>query len=196
MKMDYKNEIEMLRQAFSDGKTDEQIQMPDAEAELAAFMDAHKKKFERKPHVNFERKPVRLTFMRKIAALFLGIVMLSGLAYATVRTHFFTRPWSGEPKTEPVVVTDVRPSSLMIVPNDSVPQPSGTVTFDNHELADILTSICNAYKVDIVFKDEEQKHIRLHFSYDTKDKLEDVIESMNTFQKFRLEMKDKKLNVE
>ncbi len=193
---DYKNEIEMLRQAFSDGKTDEQIQMPDAEAELATFMDAHKKKFEQKPLVNFDRKPVRLTFMRKIAALFLGIVMLSGLAYATVRTHFFTRPWSGEPKTESVVVTDVRPSSLMIVPNDSVPQPSGTVTFDNHELADILTSICNAYKVDIVFKDEEQKHIRLHFSYDTKDKLEDVIESMNTFQKFRLELKDKKLNVE
>ncbi len=193
---DYKNEIEMLRQAFAQGKTDEEIQMPDAEAELATFMAAHKNQFERKPLVNVERKTVRLTFIRKIAALFLGIVMLSGFAYAAVRTSFFTRPWSEEEKAEPVVVADVRPSSLMIVPNDTVPQPKGVVTFDNHELVDILTSICNAYKVEIVFKNEEQKHIRLHFSYDTKDKLEDVIESLNTFGVFRLELKDKKLNVE
>ena len=185
---DYKNEIEMLRQAFADGRTDEQIQMPDAEAELSTFMTAHKNQF--------ERRNVRLPFMRKIAALFLGIVMLSGFAYAAVRTRFFTQPWSQEPKAETVVVAEAVPASLLIVPNDSVQKPAGVVTFENHELTDILTSICNAYRVEIVFKDEEQKHIRLHFSYDTKDKLEDVIESMNTFQKFRLEMKDNKLNVE
>lgn len=185
---DYKNEIEMLRQAFADGKSDEQIQLPDAETELATFMAAHKDKF--------ERKAVRLTFMRKIAAAFLGIVMLSGFAYAAVRTSFFTRPWSEQPKAEQVVVPDVAPKHLMIVPNDSVPKPQGTIIFDNHELSDILTSICNAYRVEIVFKNEEQKHIRLHFSYDTKEKLVDVIESLNTFEKFRLELKDKKLTVE
>lgn len=142
------------------------------------------------------RRTVRLTFMRKIAALFLGIVMLSGFAYAAVRTSFFTQPWSGQPVAEQVSVPDLAPANLMIIPNDSVPRPSGVVTFDNHELADILTSICNAYRVEIVFKDEEQKHIRLHFSYDTKDRLADVIESLNTFEKFRLELKDDKLKVE
>ena len=146
-----------------------------------------------------EPVPIRRTAIlpfRKIAALFLGIVMLSGFAYAAVRTSFFTQPWSKEPKVEAAVVTEAVPSLLTIVPNDSVQKPAGVFTFDNHELTDILTSICNAYKVEIQFKDEEQKHIRLHFSYDTKDKLEDVIESMNTFQKFRLELKDNKLNVE
>ena len=93
-------------------------------------------------------------------------------------------------------MTDAIPASLIIVPNDSVQKPSGQVTFDNQELADILTSICNAYKVEIHFKDETQKHIRLHFTYDTKEKLEDVMESLNTFEKFRLELKDKKLTVE
>lgn len=185
---DYKNEIEMLRQAFADSKTDEQIGMPDAEAELGKFMATHRSQF--------ERKTTRLTIIRKIAALFLGIVMLSGFAYAAVRTSFFTQPWNKEPKVETAVVAEAVPASLLIVPNDSVQKPAGVVTFDNHELTDILTSICNAYKVEIQFKDEEQKHIRLHFSYDTKDKLEDVIESMNTFQKFRLELKDNKLNVE
>ena len=131
-----------------------------------------------------------------VAALFLGIVMLSGLAYAAVRTHFFTQSWNKGAQAVPTTVVDAVPSLLTIVPNDSVQKPAGVVTFDNHELTDILTSICNAYRVEIQFKDEEQKHIRLHFSYDTKDKLEDVIESMNTFQKFRLELKDNKLNVE
>lgn len=193
---DYKNEIELLRQAFCDGRTDEQIQMPDAEAELATFMAAYRNKFERKSHMNFERKFVRLTFMSKIAALFLGIVMLSGLTYAAVRTSFFTRPWSKLSQAEPTAIADVVPSSLTIVPNISMQKPTGLITFDNHELADILTSICNAYEVEVQFKEEEQKHIRLHFSYNTKDRLEDVIESLNTFETFRLELKDKKLTVE
>lgn len=142
------------------------------------------------------RRHTAILSFRKIAALFLGIVMLSGLAYAAVRTHFFTQSWNKGAQAVPTAVVDAVPSLLTIVPNDTVQKPVGVVTFDNHELADILTSICNAYRVEIVFKDEEQKHIRLHFSYDTKDKLEDVIESMNTFQKFRLEMKENKLNVE
>ena len=142
------------------------------------------------------RRHTAILPFRKIAALFLGIVMLSGFAYAAVRTSFFTQPWSKGAQAVLTTVVDAVPSLLTIVPNDSVQKPQGTVTFDNHELADILTSICNAYRVEIQFKDEEQKHIRLHFSYDTKDKLEDVIESMNTFQKFRLELKDNKLNVE
>ena len=75
---DYKNEIEMLRQSFAQGKSDAEIQMPDAEAELAAFMAAHKE--------HFAHKGPRLAFIRKIAALFLGILMLTGFAYAAVRT--------------------------------------------------------------------------------------------------------------
>lgn len=142
------------------------------------------------------RRRTAILPFRKIAAMFLGIVMLSGLAYAAVRTHFFTQSWNKGAQAVPTTVVDAVPSLLTIVPNDSVQKPAGVVTFDNHELTDVLTSICNAYRVEIVFKDEEQKHIRLHFSYDTKDKLEDVIESMNTFQKFHLELKDNKLNVE
>ena len=185
---DYKNEIEMLRQSFAQGKSDAEIQMPDAEVELAAFMAAHKE--------HFVHKGPRLAFIRKIAALFLGVLMLSGFAYAAVRTGFFTRPWSSEPQAGSCTGSDAIPSSLTIVPNDSVKQPKGVVTFDNQELADILTSICNAYKVEIHFKDETQKHIRLHFTYDTKEKLVDVMESLNTFEKFHLELKDKKMTVE
>ena len=186
---DYKNEIEMLRQAFADSRTDEQIGMPDAEAELDKFMATHKNQF--------ECKTVRLTFMRKIAALFLGIVMLSGFAYAAVRTSFFTQPWSEQSVAEVEVVplpeTEKR---LILLPSDSIPAVKGDVTFEDNELEEVLRSICNAYKVEIVFRNEEQKHIRLHFSYNTDDKLKDVVEDMNLLKKFRLELKDNKLTVE
>ncbi|MBQ0047934.1 MAG: DUF4974 domain-containing protein [Prevotellaceae bacterium] len=185
---EYKNEIEMLRQAFAQGKTDKEIQMPDTEAELATFIAEHKK--------HFERQHLRITYIRKIAAIFLCVLMISGFAYAIVRTHFFTHPWSEKPLAERVAVTDADRSSLTILPNDTVQKTSGVVTFDNHELTEILTSICNAYKVKIQFKDEEQKHIRLHFSYDTNEKLEDVMESLNTFEKFQLKLKDNELTVE
>ncbi len=186
MMEDYKNEIEMLRQAFTDGKSDREIEMPDAEAELEAFVAAHRDML--------EHKTVRMHFLGKIAALFVGIVMLSGLTYAAVRTNFFTRSWNGERRVERVAGDKV-PARLLILPNDTVQKPVGVITFDNHELVEILTSICNAYGVKIQFKNEEQKHIRLHFSYDTEDKLEEVMESLNTFEKFRLELKDKKMIV-
>lgn len=187
-KEDYKNEVEMLRQAFADAKTDDEIQMPDAEAELTAFMSTHKR--------HFEHKTLRLTFVRKVAALFLGVLLLSGFAYAAMRTSFFTRPWNGRPQTEPTVVADRTACHLMIIPNDTVQKPTGVITFDDQQLADILTSICQAYQVEIHFKNEEQKHIRLHFSYDTEEKLEEVMENLNTFEKFRLKLKNKKLIVE
>lgn len=184
---DYKNEIEMLRQAFTQTKTDEEIQLPDTDMELATFMAGHKRQF--------ERQTLHMGYIRKIAAVFITVLMLSGFSYAAIRTDFFTKPWSEKTQIKPVAVTNADRSSLIILPNDTIQKPSGVITFDNQELADILTSICNAYKVEIQFKEEEQKHIRLHFTYDTKDKLEDVIESLNTFEKFYLELKDKKLTV-
>lgn len=185
---DYKNEIEMLRQSFAQGRTDEEIHMPDAEAELIHFMAEHEN--------HFEHRTVRLTLIRKMTAVFLGILMLSGLGYAAIRTSFFTQPWREEHATDQTVMVEMPPSSLLILPNDSVQKPTGVITFDNQELADVLKSICNTYKVEIQFKNEEQKHIRLHFSYDTEESLRDVMESLNIFEKFRLELKGKKLSVE
>lgn len=132
--------------------------------------------------------------LRKIAAVLLSVIVLSSFAYAAVCTNFFTQTWT---ETSEVTVMDAhKPSSLIIVPTDTIQKPVGTITFDNEELAEILTSICNAYKVEIHFKNEEQKHIRMHFSYDSKDNLDDVVESMNMFEKIHLSLKDKILMVE
>lgn len=147
-----------------------------------------------------EPVPIRRTVIlpfRKIAALFLGIVMLSGFAYAAVRTSFFTEPWSEQPVAEvEVVPLPETEKKLILLPSDSIPAVKGDVTFEDNELEEVLRSICNAYKVEIVFRNEEQKHIRLHFSYNTDDKLKDVVEDMNLLKKFRLELKDNKLTVE
>ena len=185
---DYKNEIEMLRQAFADSRTDEQIGMPDAEAELGKFIATHRSQF--------ERKTTRLTIIRKIAALFLGIVMLSGFAYAAVRTSFFTQPWSEQPVAEVVEVLPEAEKGLVLLPCDTIPAIKGDVTFEDNELEEVLRSICNAYKVEIVFRNEEQKHILLHFSYNTEDKLQDVVDGLNLLKKFCLKQKDNKLTVE
>ena len=141
------------------------------------------------------RRTATLSF-RKIAALFLVIVMLSGFAYAAVRTSFFTKPWNGQPVSK---VEDSFPETekkLILMPSDTIPAKKGDVTFEDNELEEVLRSICNTYKVEIVFRNEEQKHIRLHFSYNTDDKLKDVVEDMNLLKKFRLDLKDNKLTVE
>ena len=148
-------------------------------------------------HALVPRRRAAIISLRKIAALFLGIVMLSGFAYAAVRTSFFTQPWSEQPVAEvEVVPLPETEKKLILLPNDSIPAAKGDVTFEDNELEEVLRSICNVYKVEIVFRKEEQKHIRLHFSYNTDDKLKDVVEDMNLLKKFSLKLNDNKLTVE
>ena len=109
---------------------------------------------------------------------------------------FFTQPWSEQPVAEVVEVLPEAEKGLVLLPCDTIPAIKGDVTFEDNELEEVLRSICNAYKVEIVFRNEEQKHILLHFSYNTEDKLQDVVDGLNLLKKFCLKQKDNKLTVE
>lgn len=170
-------EIEIM-EAFTSMKSDREIGMPDIEQELAKLT---------------ERMETRASSLsRKIASTIAVLVAISGIAVAAVVNHqAIVNFFSGNKET-----TVSAENRLQSTTSDSIAATPKVVKFENSELAEIMSSISNTYKTDVTFKDVEKKHIHLHFQYYTSDKLEQVIISLNMFEKIDVKLVDGKLEVE
>lgn len=185
MKQNDNIEFELM-EAFTAEKSDKDIGMPDIEQELAMVKEKHS----------------RQTFlpMRKIAASVAVIMALGGITLAAVVNsdriaQFFTH--ENEVPVSNVTKTSVtKNSDLIIMPSDTVVVQKGDIIFDDTCLADIMTSISNNYHVNVEFSNKELKTIRLHFRYNTSDSLEDVIKTLNMFEKIKVRYDNEKLEVE
>ena len=78
---------------------DKKIGMPDVDAEWKKFEQEHSALFtENTPFAT--RQNARLS-LRKIAAILVAVLMLTGFGYAAVRTSFFTKGWDEAPSNSP-----------------------------------------------------------------------------------------------
>ena len=158
------------------------INVPDANEEWERF-------------VGERRKTRREKFsLMKIAAIFVGVLMLSGIAYAAIHFIGGSSQKVQEPQT---VITDnaQRPTSEAQPTGDNSTELK-TVVYENLELVTILNDIAKFYQVETVYKQEDTKHIRLYFTWDKQQKLDDVIDVFNKFERFHITRENQKLTVE
>ena len=186
MKQNDNIEFELM-EAFTSEKSDKDIGMPDIEQELAMVKEKHS----------------RQTFlpMRKIAASVAIIMALSGITLAAVvnsdrLAQFFIHNKEEMPVSAVTKTSVTKKSDLIIMPSDTVVVQKGDIIFDDTCLADIMTSISNNYHINVEFSNKELKSIRLHFRYNTSDSIEDVIKTLNMFEKIKVRYDNEKLEVE
>ena len=136
----------------------------------------------------------------KIAAMFFGVLLLSGMAYAAIKiVKSYTK--TGEVATTtteaPVQKTQVPDSLLTIAdeqPSDSIDmQP---VVFEGTELSTMLNEIATFHHCEVIFKHEATKRMRLYFTWDKTATIDDVIATFNQFERLHITREDKKLIVE
>ena len=132
---------------------------------------------------------------KKIAAIFIGVLILSGITYAAI--HMISGNTQSVQEEQTVAVEKVQPSTInaqLSEPADStVLQP---VVFENSELGTILREVASYYQCEVVYKKEKAKHIRLFFTWDKKQSLDEVIEMFNKFERFHIRQENQKLIVE
>ena len=139
-----------------------------------------------------EAKSKRYSFL-KIAAMFISVLMLGGIAYATI--HYMT---SSSPSTqEQVTAVDNSQSSILnsqsSEQDNALQQP---VVYEDTELSKILNDIATYYQVECVYKNEEVKHVRLYFTWDKQQTIDELIEMFNKFERFHITRDRQKLIVE
>ncbi len=132
---------------------------------------------------------------KKMAALFIGVLILSGITYAAI--HMISSNPQSEQVDQTVAVDNTQPSTINTQQSASadstIIQP---VVFENAELGRILQEIASFYQCEVVYKKEKTKRVRLFFTWDKKQSLDQVVETFNKFERFHIAKENQKLIVE
>ena len=176
---------QLLKQMYS------QETLHDDDIDTSDIIDEEWTKFEAE-HFGGEQRKVRPPFL-KIAALYIGVLMLSGITYAAVHIISSSQETQG-PKTEAIVNTKTQKASHEQAEQDSTLQKS--IVYEDAELVTILDDIATYYEVEPVYKKETSKHIRFYFTWDKKQSLDTIIDTFNKFERIHITRYDKILIIE
>ena len=150
---------------------------------------------------------------KRIAASTIGIIFISGLAFAaTVQLGilpFFNSKEEVEihPKTPHITATDSIKKAqaerkavsdslnrVLLHKTDSIPpQP---IVFEDTSLKTIVDAIAAYYHVDVKVLNPVSTHIRLYFKWDRQCNLQQNIELLNAFDRVKVSYSDNTLTIE
>ena len=135
-----------------------------------------------------EQKPERSWL--KIAATFIGILMMSGIAFAAIHIIHHVSNAGGEPQKPIRETTIANPHQLPAdtLKTDSIPPK--VVRYDEATLEQILTDMADYYGLSLIWKSEEAKTLRLFYIWNKQQSAVEAIRSMNSFERIRLELSD------
>ena len=129
----------------------------------------------------------------KIAASIIGVLMLSGIAYATI-AHFIVT--DEKPKTD---ITERKPDVDKVEKTyntEMVPMKNAPVEFNNVELQQIMKYVSDHYNIKVEFKNKEARTIRFYLQWGTDDTLQEIIDKINHFEKVHLTLNEEIITIE
>ena len=129
-------------------------------------------------------------FMR-IAAMFIVVLMLSGIAFAAYRLVV------GIDDKSPIQeVQTANPTQQAGALQQAQTNPASIRTFENAELQQILKELSDYYHVSVEYRNEQSRHIRLYTKWDTAAPLQQIIELLNGFEKVSVRLIDNQIIAE
>lgn len=130
----------------------------------------------------------------KIAAAFIGVLLISGIAYAVIQ--IVSHQQQTQETEEAVAVADaslpMHNASPLVTPNDT----AQAVVFDNITLDEMLPQIAAYYNKEVVFRNSNVRQLRFYFVWKPKDKIEVLVKKLNHFESLSVELTDNKIVVE
>ena len=115
----------------------------------------------------------------KAAAAFIGILMVSGIAFAAIH---FIRHAADDKGVLNVPTEDTRISNshqqTAVADTTATPQPK---LYDNVPLGEIFKDLSDYYHVDVVYRNEDAPRLRLYYQWKPEYPLEKVVEMLNNF---------------
>ena len=131
----------------------------------------------------------------KIAASFIGVLLVSGIAFAAIQVvRNINTPKPQLPMTEQTTnINPVAPLPADTVQADTIPVEP--YIFNNVPLDSMLTAIAAAHGVGVEFENDAARQLRFHFVWKREDRLSRVVEKLNTFEAVNIGMEDKTLVV-
>ena len=131
----------------------------------------------------------------KIAASFIGVLFVSGIAFAAIQIVRYTQ--QNTPKTEEVVNTpkpaDYTPTDTLTTDTIAAPQP---IIYDNIPLEKMLPEIAAHYDAKVTFANDEARQLRFRFVWNPQKGIDQVVSDLNQFERLTVTLKDNQITVE
>ena len=167
---------------------------PDVDSEWEQFAAAHAEKLDALDGGEHKSRFLAFLAPHKIAASFIGVLLVSGIAFAAI----WSLTPSPSPKGEGSEYTQVSDTVKSVTTPLSTGRGAGgeaSYVFNNVPLDSILTTIAVAHGAQVEFENDAARQLRFHFVWKREDSLASVVEKLNTFEAVNIGMEDKKLVV-
>lgn len=148
------------------------IPVPDVDAEWQRFEQTH-------------FAPVNNRRWLKVAAIFLGVIMLSAFTYAAiqaVRNNTIDNTVETSEEVATTSQTESAEADTRLGVTDTVSVPSEPVTFDNVALEAIISDIASRHQLQVEFRNEDARALRFYFVWQPDEDLDTVLERLNLFE--------------
>ena len=138
---------------------------------------------------------------RKIAAAAAIALVLFGVSYAAVKTGFFglqkqTTEETAAVKTEaPAVTADATPEATEQA-TDTLTVMAEPRLYDNVTLEQMLTELAAYYQVDVEYRSDDVRSVRLYYQWEPDYSLDKVVEMLSHFEAFSIHREGDRLVVE
>ena len=137
--------------------------------------------------------------LQKMAASFIGVLLVSGMAFAAAAIHIVRMVNSHKAETvQTEQPASYKPSTAL--PADTVKTDTATtvqpVVFDNVPLENMLTEIAAYYHAEVSFLNDDARQLRFHFVWKREDGLRHAIDKLNRFESLSVRLDENKIIVE
>ena len=156
------------------------ISEQDVEDEWKEFVSKHFAK--RKPQYNW----------LKMAAMFIGILFVTGLAFASIH---MIRHNPGIQESQPKKQSVSQQAILANTNQGDTAVQAETVVFNNVSLDSIAKGVAAWHHMDVDLQNEQASQLRFHFVWKPNDSLQEVVEKLNMFEYVNMAIEDGKLIV-
>ena len=182
------SEIHALMEATAQGK---RALMKHQLVESQEAIDAAWQDFEAK---HFP-KAAKVSILHKMAASFIGLLFISGIAFAAVHIVRNYRNAVGEDVKSPTQETQISDLHQQAFPTDTtVTVPP--VVFDNVTLDSILPQIARHYGYTVSFRSNKSKPLRLFLTWNPQDSIQKVTDKLNLFELIHIVLEEQTMIVE
>ena len=129
------------------------------------------------------------------AATLAILATLSGISYAAIY-HLVLKD-NKEKVTATTPAADEKETAVRAI---SVEEKTDTVrtaqNFNNVKLETIMNQLTKDFGVKVVFNNENARTIRLYLSWEADDKLQDIVNRINHFEKVHLTLSEETIMIE
>ena len=141
--------------------------------------------------------------IKKTAASFIGVVLVSGIAFAAIH---IVRHYVGQDMPTPPQETQMVEPHQQIALDDTVKvettdtiAPRATmepVVYDNVPLEEMLPEIAAHYDATVTFGNDKARQLRFRFVWNPQQDIDQVVNDLNQFESLTATLKDNQITVE